>query len=158
MASTSAAGWSVERWRVVMSSACRSWRGRLELMHGLLKSALGLSGPAGLKSLTAVGGRLHTQAGPRHRLTTADLAAARRGEPAAVAQTYTAYAPAPPPVFLAAVGDRHVAEYLTGAVLPAPSEPAADSRPGRGARGLLVWIARLDLVTLLPSRRAPRSP
>jgi len=46
-------------------------------------------------------------------LTAEDLAAARRREPAAVTLVYTAYAPALYRFFMAAVGDRHVAEDLT---------------------------------------------
>jgi RNA polymerase sigma-70 factor, ECF subfamily len=46
-------------------------------------------------------------------LTAADLAAARRREPAAVSRIYTAYAPALHRFFVAALGDRHTAEDLT---------------------------------------------
>ena len=45
-------------------------------------------------------------------LTAADLVAARRREPAAVTRVYTAYAPALFRFFMAAVGDRHLAEDL----------------------------------------------
>src|SRR3712207_7126889 len=47
-------------------------------------------------------------------LTAADLAAARLREPAAVTRVYTAYAPALFRFFMASVGDRHLAEDLTG--------------------------------------------
>jgi RNA polymerase sigma-70 factor, ECF subfamily len=79
-------------------------------------------------------------------LTTADLAAARRREPAAVSRVYTAYAPALFRFFVAAIGDRHTAEDLTGEVFIS----AIDSLPGfRGPvealGGWLFRIARHDL-------------
>ncbi len=55
-------------------------------------------------------------------LTTADLAAARCREPAAVTRVYTAYAPALFRFFLAAVGDRPTAEDLTGDVFKSAIE------------------------------------
>ena len=47
-------------------------------------------------------------------LNAADLVAARLREPAAVTRIYTAYAPALFRFFMASVGDRHLAEDLTG--------------------------------------------
>jgi RNA polymerase sigma-70 factor, ECF subfamily len=91
---------------------------------------------------------------PRTRVVTvgrivigpADLAAARRCDPAAVTRIYQAYAPALLRFFVAAVGDRHAAEDLTGTVLTA----AIESLPGfRGDAdqlgGWLFRIARHDL-------------
>jgi DNA-directed RNA polymerase specialized sigma24 family protein len=79
-------------------------------------------------------------------LTAADLAAARRRDPAAVTRIYQAYAPALLRFFVAAVGDRHAAEDLTGTVFIA----AIESLPGfRGEinklGGWLFRIARHDL-------------
>jgi RNA polymerase sigma-70 factor (ECF subfamily) len=55
-------------------------------------------------------------------LTAADLAGARRREPAAVTRVYTAYAPFVFRFFLAAVGDRPTAEDLTGDVFKSAIE------------------------------------
>ena len=55
-------------------------------------------------------------------LTAADLAGARRREPAAVTRIYTAYAPALFRFFLAAVGDRPTAEDLSGDVFKSAIE------------------------------------
>jgi RNA polymerase sigma-70 factor (ECF subfamily) len=90
-------------------------------------------------------------------LTTADLAAARRREPAAVSRVYTAYAPALFRFFVAAIGDRHTAEDLTGEVFAS----AIDSLPGfRGPvealGGWLFRIARHDLYDY--RRRQARRP
>jgi RNA polymerase sigma-70 factor (ECF subfamily) len=79
-------------------------------------------------------------------LTAADLVAARRRDPAAVTRIYQAYAPALLRFFVAAVGDRHAAEDLTGTVFTA----AIESLPGfRGEinklGGWLFRIARHDL-------------
>jgi RNA polymerase sigma-70 factor, ECF subfamily len=81
-----------------------------------------------------------------HQLTMAELAAARRREPAAVSRVYTAYAPALFRFFMASVGDRPTAEDLTGEVFTS----AIDSLPGfRGPvealGGWLFRIARHDL-------------
>jgi len=80
-------------------------------------------------------------------LTQADLVAARRRNPDAVARIYRAYAPALYRFFVAALaGDRHAAEDLTGTVFAA----AIESLPGfRGQvealGGWLFRIARHDL-------------
>jgi RNA polymerase sigma-70 factor (ECF subfamily) len=79
-------------------------------------------------------------------LSTADLAAARRRDPDAVARIYQAYAPSLLRFFAAAVGDRHAAEDLTGTVMAA----AVEDLPGfRGEvsklGGWLFRIARHDL-------------
>jgi RNA polymerase sigma-70 factor, ECF subfamily len=79
-------------------------------------------------------------------LTAADLVAARRRDPAAVTRIYQAYAPALLRFFVAAVGDRHAAEDLTGNVFT----DAIASLPGfRGEinklGGWLFRIARHDL-------------
>ena len=76
----------------------------------------------------------------------ADLVAARRRDPAAVTRIYQAYAPALLRFFVAAVGDRHAAEDLTGTVFAA----AIEDLPGfRGEitklGGWLFRIARHDL-------------
>jgi RNA polymerase sigma-70 factor, ECF subfamily len=89
-------------------------------------------------------------------LTAADLVAARRRDPAAVARIYQAYAPALLRFFVAAVGDRHAAEDLTGNVFT----DAIASLPGfRGEinklGGWLFRIARHDLYDY--RRRAARA-
>jgi RNA polymerase sigma-70 factor (ECF subfamily) len=76
----------------------------------------------------------------------ADLAAARRRDPAAVTRVYQAYAPAVLRFFMAAVGDRRAAEDLTGTVFAA----AVEALPGFRAEadklgGWLFRIARHDL-------------
>ena len=79
-------------------------------------------------------------------LTAADLAAARRREPAAISQVYTAYAPALYRFFLAAVGDRHTAEDLTGDVFASAIKGLPDFRgPVQALGGWLFRIARHDL-------------
>jgi RNA polymerase sigma-70 factor, ECF subfamily len=79
-------------------------------------------------------------------LGAADLVAARRRDPEAITRIYQAYAPALLRFFVAAVGDRHAAEDLTGTVFAA----AIESLPGfRGEinklGGWLFRIARHDL-------------
>jgi RNA polymerase sigma-70 factor (ECF subfamily) len=79
-------------------------------------------------------------------LSPSDLAAARRRDPQALARIYQAYAPALLRFFVAAVGDRHAAEDLTGTVFVA----AIEDLPGfRGEvtklGGWLFRIARHDL-------------
>jgi RNA polymerase sigma-70 factor (ECF subfamily) len=91
-----------------------------------------------------------------HDLTAADLAAARRREPAALSRVYAAHAPALLRFFVAATGDRHAAEDLTGTVFAA----AIEALPGfRGAveelGGWLLRIARHDLYDY--RRRAARA-
>ena len=79
-------------------------------------------------------------------LTAADLVAARRREPAAVTRIYTAYAPALFRFFLAAVGDRHQAEDLTGTAFVSAIESLPGFRGPVGALGgWLFQIARHDL-------------
>ena len=79
-------------------------------------------------------------------LTAADLAGARRREPAAVARVYSAYAPALFRFFLAAVGDRPTAEDLTGDVFKSAIEGLPRFRgPVEALGGWLFGIARHDL-------------
>jgi RNA polymerase sigma-70 factor, ECF subfamily len=76
----------------------------------------------------------------------AELAAARRREPAAVSRVYTAYAPALFRFFMAAVGDRHTAEELTGKVFTSAIEALPGFRgPVEALGGWLFRIARHDL-------------
>jgi len=79
-------------------------------------------------------------------LTPADLVAARRREPAAVTRVYTAYAPALFRFFMAAVGDRHHAEDLTGTAFVSAIEGLPRFRgPVEALGGWLFQIARHDL-------------
>jgi RNA polymerase sigma-70 factor, ECF subfamily len=79
-------------------------------------------------------------------LTAADLAAARRREPAALTRIYTAYAPALFRFFMAAVSDRHQAEDLTGATFVSAIEGLPRFRgPVDALGGWLFRIARHDL-------------
>jgi RNA polymerase sigma-70 factor (ECF subfamily) len=79
-------------------------------------------------------------------LTAADLAAARRREPAAVTRIYTAYAPALFRFFMAAVSDRHQAEDLTGTTFVSAIEGLPRFRgPVEALGGWLFQIARHDL-------------
>ena len=79
-------------------------------------------------------------------LTAADLVAARRREPAAVTRVYTAYAPALFRFFMAAVGDRHQAEDLTGTAFLSAIESLPRFRgPVEALGGWLFQIARHDL-------------
>jgi RNA polymerase sigma-70 factor, ECF subfamily len=81
-----------------------------------------------------------------HDLTAADLVAARRREPAAVTRVYTAYAPALYRFFMAAVGDRHQAEDLTGTAIVSAIEGLPGFRgPVDALGGWLFQIARHDL-------------
>ena len=83
---------------------------------------------------------------PGHGLTAADLAAARRREPAAVTRVYSAYAPALFRFFMAAVGDRHQAEDLTGTVFVSAIEGLPRFHgPVEALGGWLFQIARHDL-------------
>jgi RNA polymerase sigma factor (sigma-70 family) len=83
---------------------------------------------------------------PHHDLTQADLVAARRREPAAVTRIYTAYAPALSRFFMAAVGDRHQAEDLTGTTFVTAIEALPRFRgPIDSLGGWLFQIARHDL-------------
>jgi RNA polymerase sigma-70 factor (ECF subfamily) len=79
-------------------------------------------------------------------LTPTDLAAARRREPAAVTRVYTAYAPALFRFFMAAVGDHHQAEDLTGTAFVSAIEGLPRFRgPVEALGGWLFQIARHDL-------------
>jgi RNA polymerase sigma-70 factor (ECF subfamily) len=79
-------------------------------------------------------------------LTAADLAAARRREPAALTRIYTAYAPALFRFFMAAVSDRHQAEDLTGTAFVSAIEGLPRFRgPVEALGGWLFQIARHDL-------------
>jgi RNA polymerase sigma-70 factor, ECF subfamily len=83
---------------------------------------------------------------PGHGLTAADLVAARRREPAAVSRLYTAYAPALFRFFMAAVGDRHQAEDLTGTTFVGAIEDLPRFYgPVEALGGWLFRIARHDL-------------
>jgi RNA polymerase sigma-70 factor, ECF subfamily len=83
---------------------------------------------------------------PQGALTSGDLVAARRREPAAVTRLYTAYAPALFRFFMAAVGDRHLAEDLTGNVFLSAIEGLPRFRgPVEAVGGWLFRIARNDL-------------
>ena len=93
---------------------------------------------------------------PGHGLTAADLVAARRREPAAVTRVYTAYAPALFRFFMAAVGDRHQAEDLTGtAFVSAIEDLPRFYGPVEALGGWLFQIARHDLYDF--RRRQARS-
>jgi RNA polymerase sigma-70 factor, ECF subfamily len=90
-------------------------------------------------------------------LTAADLVAARCREPAAVTLIYTAYAPALFRFFLAAVGDRHTAEDLTGDVFKNAIEGLPSFRgPVEALGGWLFRMAHNDLADLW--RKQARSP
>ena len=79
-------------------------------------------------------------------LSAADLVAARLREPAAVTRIYTAYAPALFRFFMAAVGDRHLAEDLTGSTFVSAIEGLPKFRgPVEALGGWLFQIARHDL-------------
>jgi RNA polymerase sigma factor (sigma-70 family) len=82
----------------------------------------------------------------RAGLTAADLAGARRREPAAVTRLYVAYAPALFRFFLAAVGDRPTAEDLTAEVFKSALEGLPRFRgPVEALGGWLFRIAHHDL-------------
>jgi RNA polymerase sigma factor (sigma-70 family) len=99
----------------------------------------------------------HDPARPGRGLTEADLVAARRREPAAVSRIHAAYAPALFRFFLAAVGDRHRAEDLTGITFASAIESLPRFRgPVEGLGGWLFQIARHDLYDY--RRRQARSP
>jgi RNA polymerase sigma-70 factor (ECF subfamily) len=79
-------------------------------------------------------------------LSAADLVAARLREPAAVTRIYTAYAPALFRFFMASVGDRHLAEDLTGSTFVSVIESLPNFRgPVEALGGWLFQIARHDL-------------
>jgi RNA polymerase sigma-70 factor, ECF subfamily len=86
------------------------------------------------------------QRASRVGLTAADLVGARRRQPAAVTRLYSAYAPALFRFFLAAVGDRHTAEDLTGDVFKSAIEGLPRfGGPVEALGGWLFGIARHDL-------------
>jgi RNA polymerase sigma factor (sigma-70 family) len=88
----------------------------------------------------------HDPPRPGHGLTEADLLATRRHEPAAVTRVYTAYAPALFRFFMAAVGDRHQAEDLTGTAFASAIDSLPRFRgPVEALGGWLFQIARHDL-------------
>jgi RNA polymerase sigma-70 factor (ECF subfamily) len=79
-------------------------------------------------------------------LSATDLVAARVREPAAVTRIYTAYAPALFRFFMASVGDRHLAEDLTGSTFVSAIEGLPKFRgPVEALGGWLFQIARHDL-------------
>jgi RNA polymerase sigma factor (sigma-70 family) len=84
---------------------------------------------------------------PPHRgLTKADLVAARRREPTAVARMYTAYAPVLFRFFMAEVGNRQEAQDLTGSVFVSAMEGLPGFRgPVEALGGWLFRIARHNL-------------
>ena len=93
---------------------------------------------------------------PGHGLTAADLAAARRRETAAMSRIYSAYAPALFRFFMAAVGDRHLAEDLTGTAFLSAIQALPRFRgPVEALGGWLFQIARHDLYDF--RRRQARS-
>jgi RNA polymerase sigma factor (sigma-70 family) len=92
-------------------------------------------------------GRAAGYLAPGRGLTMEDLVAARRREPAAVSRLYTAYAPALYNYFVAAVGDLHTAEDLTGTVFARAIESLPGFRgPVEALGGWLYRIARHDLL------------
>jgi RNA polymerase sigma factor (sigma-70 family) len=79
-------------------------------------------------------------------LPQADLVAARRGDPQAIARFSQAYAPGIHRFFVAALGDRHTAEDLTGTVLADATTALPNFRgPVEALGGWLVGIARHEL-------------
>jgi RNA polymerase sigma-70 factor, ECF subfamily len=79
-------------------------------------------------------------------LSAADLVAARLREPAALTRIYTAYAPSLFRFFMASVGDRHLAEDLTGSTFVSAIEGLPKFRgPVEALGGWLFQIARHDL-------------
>ena len=88
----------------------------------------------------------HDPPPPGHGLTQADMVAARRRELAAVTRVYGTYAPALFRFFMASVGDRHLAEDLTGTTFVSAIEALPRFRgPVEGLGGWLFRIARHDL-------------
>jgi RNA polymerase sigma factor (sigma-70 family) len=97
----------------------------------------------------------HTAA---HGLTAADLVAARQREPTAVTRVYTAYAPALFRFFAAAVGNRQVAQDLTGSVFVSAIEGLPGFRgPVQALGGWLFRIARHDLYDYRRKQARPAS-
>jgi RNA polymerase sigma-70 factor, ECF subfamily len=89
-------------------------------------------------------------------LTAADLVGARRREPAAVSRLYTAYAPTLFRFFVAAVGDRHIAEDLTGQVFTRAIEGLPDFRGPVEALGS--WLLLIACHNLPDYRREAGNP
>jgi RNA polymerase sigma factor (sigma-70 family) len=88
----------------------------------------------------------HEPSTPDRDLTEADLVAARRREPAAVTRIYTAYEPALFRFFMAAVGDHHQAQDLTGTAFVSAIEGLPRFRgPVEALGSWLFEIARHDL-------------
>jgi RNA polymerase sigma factor (sigma-70 family) len=88
----------------------------------------------------------HEPSAPDRDLTEADLVAARRREPAAVTRIYTVYEPALFRFFMAAVGDQHQAQDLTGTAFVRAIEGLPRFRgPVKALGGWLFQIARHDL-------------
>jgi RNA polymerase sigma-70 factor, ECF subfamily len=93
----------------------------------------------------------------RGGLTQADLMAARQREPAAITRVYTAYAPSLFRFFMAAIGDRHEAQDLTGSVFVSAIEALPGFRgPVEALGGWLFRIARNDLYDY--RKKKARSP
>ena len=94
---------------------------------------------------------------PQRDLTTVDLLAARRREPAAVTRVYTAYAPALFRFYMSAVGDPRVAEDLTGTAFVSAIEALPRFRgPVEALGGWLFQIARHDLYDYRRKQARPR--
>jgi RNA polymerase sigma-70 factor, ECF subfamily len=105
-----------------------------------------LTGGQGASGVGVLGFGGEQEAVSKVGLTAADLSAARRREPAAVTRVYTAYAPALFRFFMAAVGDRHLAEDLTGTAFVSAIEALPRFRgPVEALGGWLFQIARHDL-------------
>jgi RNA polymerase sigma factor (sigma-70 family) len=96
----------------------------------------------------------------RHQLTSADLAAAQRRDPATVTRIYRAHANALFRFFVASTGDERLAEDLTGSVFAAALEGLPTFRgPIEALPGWLFSIARHDLSDYRRARsRSPSQP
>jgi RNA polymerase sigma-70 factor (ECF subfamily) len=91
-------------------------------------------------------------------LTAADLDAARRREPEAVARVYKAYATPLFRFFMAGIGDRQTAEDLTGTVFADAIEALPRFRgPVEALGGWLFRIARHDLLDYRRSQARHRT-
>jgi RNA polymerase sigma-70 factor (ECF subfamily) len=95
--------------------------------------------------------------GPEAMVSAADVDAARRRDPAAVARVYKAYAPGLYRFFMASLGDRHTAEDLVATVFAAAIDALPGFRgPAEALGGWLFRIARHDLAD--HRRRLARHP